>query len=77
VFAGGVGGAGWARGPGRDPLAVNNLAGPVLPARGSGVDPTLTSHLFFAPAAGAAGEITVEATDGFGRVYTATKDPGS
>jgi hypothetical protein len=76
-YEGGVRRAAMARRTGRDPLAVNNLAGPELPARRSWVDPTLTSHLFYAPAARAAGEITVEATDGFGRVYTATMDPGS
>jgi hypothetical protein len=31
-----------------------------------------TGHLFYAPASRAAREIRVEATDRFGRVYTAT-----
>lgn len=52
-----------------DPLSVELHAGPDKPARASWVDPTPTSHLFYATPSPNAREITVEARDGWGRVY--------
>lgn len=53
---------------GHDPLSVELHAGPELPPRRAWVDPYPTGHLFYAPAG--EGELTVEATDRFGRVLT-------
>jgi hypothetical protein len=55
---------------GHDPLSVRLHTGPDLPPRRGWVEPYLTRHLFYAPASRAANEITVEATDRFGRVYS-------
>jgi hypothetical protein len=54
----------------RDPLSIELHTGPELPPRRTWVDPVLTRHLFYAPAAPGVREYRVEATDGFGRVYT-------
>ncbi len=54
-----------------DPLSVELHSGSDLPPRRTWVDPYLTDHLFYAPAASENVSIVVEATDRFGRVYTA------
>jgi hypothetical protein len=51
-----------------DPLSVELHTGPDLPAVRSWVDPVRTRHLFFAPASPGR-QITIEATDRFGRQY--------
>lgn len=61
-----------ARRRGYDPRAVNLHTGPDLPTRATWVEPYLTDHLFYAPVARQAGRVTVEATDRFGSVFTAT-----
>lgn len=61
-----------ARRIGLDPRSVAEHTGPELPARRSWVDPYPTYHLYHAPVAPDHGEITVEATDRFGRSYTET-----
>jgi hypothetical protein len=61
-----------ARRLGADPRSVREHAGEDLPARRSWVDPYPTRHLYYAPVAADHGEVRVEATDRFGRVYTAT-----
>jgi hypothetical protein len=61
-----------ARRVGTDPLSRELLAGDVLPTHHPWVDPYIVGHLFYAPASSSAGEIRVEATDRFGRVYSAT-----
>jgi len=57
---------------GLDPLSVELHTGPELPPHRPWVDPRPTLHLFYAPVSPGAREIRVEATDGFGRVYTET-----
>jgi hypothetical protein len=52
-----------------DPRAVAEQTGPTRPARRGWVEPTPTAHLFVA-APGTAREVTVEATDPWGTVYT-------
>lgn len=59
------------RRPGTDPLAVAQQAGADRPARRAWVEPTVTGHLFRATPAPAAREVRVEATDRWGRTYTA------
>jgi hypothetical protein len=59
-----------ARRVGVDPLAAKLLATDRLPAKRPWVDPIRTGHLFYAPTPAAAGEIRVEATDPWGRIYT-------
>lgn len=61
-----------ARRIGLDPLAVETQAGEELPAKRGWVDPVPTGHLFYAPIGAGAREIRVEATDPFGRAYTAS-----
>ena len=56
---------------GNDPLSVELHYGPDKPPRRKWVEPYLTDHLFVVPASTKAREVTVEATDRFGRVYTA------
>lgn len=56
---------------GTDPLSVQLHKGPDLPAGRGWADPYTTDHLFAVPAASATSRITIEATDRFGRVYTA------
>lgn len=60
-----------ARRLGVDPRAVAEQAGPDLPAHRSWVDPYPNAHMYWAPVAADHGRITVEATDRFGRVYSA------
>ncbi|MGD2153373.1 MAG: calcineurin-like phosphoesterase family protein [Gemmatimonadales bacterium] len=60
-----------ARRIGLDPLSVELHTGPDLPVRREWVEPLRTGHLFYAPASRGAREIRIEATDRFGRVYTA------
>jgi hypothetical protein len=45
--------------------------GPELPPRRTWVDPYPTRHLFYAPVSADTRSVLVEATDRFGRVYTA------
>ena len=61
-----------ARRRGYDPRAVELHTGPALPTRATWVEPYLTDHLFYAPLAPDAGAVTVEATDRFGNVFTAS-----
>jgi hypothetical protein len=56
---------------GLDPLAQKLYAGPELPRKHKWVDPWMTDHLFRAVCSPSARDIVVEATDGFGRVFTA------
>lgn len=62
---------------GNDPLSVELHTGPELPPRRKWVEPYPTAHLFYAPASRDAREIRVEATDRFGRVYSAIVPNGS
>ncbi|MCK5649954.1 MAG: calcineurin-like phosphoesterase C-terminal domain-containing protein [Gemmatimonadetes bacterium] len=59
-----------ARRTGYDPLSVELHAGDELPPRREWADPIPTGHLFYAPASRDA-RVRVEATDRFGRVYSA------
>lgn len=65
-----------ARRVGRDPLSVELHLGPDLPPRRTWVEPYPTAHLFYAPVAAEARSVRVEATDRFGRVYTAEVETG-
>ena len=56
----------------RDPLSVELHEGEEEPRRRPWVEPHLTDHLFYAPAAPHARSILVEATDRWGRTYTST-----
>ncbi|MEW6338892.1 MAG: calcineurin-like phosphoesterase C-terminal domain-containing protein [Acidobacteriota bacterium] len=56
---------------GHDPLSVELHTGPDRPARRTWVEPYPTDHLFEVPASAGARAIVVEATDRFGRTYTA------
>jgi hypothetical protein len=58
-----------ARRQGYDPRSIREHTGEELPAHRPWVDPYPTYHLYYAPVAPGHGEITVEATDRFGRVY--------
>ncbi len=55
---------------GLDPMSVRLHAGPEIPPKHTWVDPVRTRHLFYAPVRPGA-EVTVEATDRFGRVCAA------
>ena len=55
---------------GRDPRAVAEQTGPGAPPRRQWVEPLMTSHLYHAPATPGA-RVRVEATDGWGRTYSA------
>ncbi|UCG87753.1 MAG: calcineurin-like phosphoesterase C-terminal domain-containing protein [Gemmatimonadota bacterium] len=61
-----------ARRVGHDPLSVELHTGPELPPRRTWVEPYRTGHLFYAPVSADADTIHVEATDRFGRAYSAT-----
>ncbi len=56
---------------GKDPLSVKLHTGPDLPPRRPWVEPYPTDHLFYAPVPEEARDVRVEATDRFGRVYSA------
>ena len=60
-----------ARRVGLDPLARRRYQGDEKPERRSWVDPVPTGHLFYAPQPADAERIRVEATDRWGRTYTA------
>jgi hypothetical protein len=60
-----------ARRLGTDPLSEELHRGEDLPPRRTWVDPFPVEHLFYAPVSRRAGELRVEATDRFGRVYSA------
>jgi C terminal of Calcineurin-like phosphoesterase/N terminal of Calcineurin-like phosphoesterase len=55
---------------GLDPLSVQAHTGPDLPPRRAWVEPTPTAHMFYAASSGE-GELRVEATDRWGRVFSA------
>lgn len=57
---------------GLDPLSVRLHEGPARPQRRPWVDPVPTDHLFYAPLQADAADVTVEATDPWGRTYTAS-----
>jgi hypothetical protein len=57
---------------GLDPRAVLEQRGPDLPARRKWVEPARTEHLFHAPVSPGTRDVTVEATDPWGRVYRET-----
>jgi hypothetical protein len=57
-----------------DPWAVELYAGPLLPKKHKFVEPTLNSHMFFATPSANAKQVTVKATDRFGKLYTASLD---
>lgn len=56
---------------GFDPLASQLYRGPEIPRKHPWADPWQADHLFRAAITPSANEVRVEATDGFGRVYTA------
>lgn len=60
---------------GLDPVSVKAHTGPSLPPRRTWVEPTPTAHMFYVAASAGAGDVRVEATDRWGRVYTAA--PGA
>ena len=60
-----------ARRVGTDPLSEELHRGDELPTYRNWVEPNITGHLFYAPVSPEAMEIRVEATDRFGRVYSA------
>jgi hypothetical protein len=60
-----------ARRRGLDPFSVKLHTGPDLPPRRPWVEPYITGHLFYAPVSENARDVRVEATDRFGRVYSA------
>lgn len=66
-----------ARRMGTDPLSERLHRGGDLPAPRPWVEPTPTNHLFYAPVSAQAGEIRVEATDRFGRTYSAVMESTS
>ncbi|MCL7985113.1 MAG: calcineurin-like phosphoesterase family protein [marine benthic group bacterium] len=55
---------------GEDPMSVELHEGPALPVRRTWVDPVRTRHLFYAPVEPGS-RVTIEATDRFGRTYSA------
>jgi len=57
-----------------DPLSEELHRGDELPPRRKGVEPYTTEHLFYAPVSDATREVRVEATDRFGRAYSAVLD---
>jgi hypothetical protein len=57
---------------GQDPRSVEEQTGPDQPPRRGWVEPMPTDHLFYAAPSDPAARITVEATDGFGRVHHST-----
>jgi hypothetical protein len=59
---------------GLDPLSVQLHTGPDLPTRRPWVDPEPTRHLFYAPVPADARQTRVEATDRWGRKFSATLD---
>jgi hypothetical protein len=65
------------RRPSLDPRAVREQRGPDLPLRRKWVEPARTAHMFFAPVGPDTREITVEATDPWGRVARETLPIGA
>lgn len=59
-----------ARRVGHDPLSLQLHKGPELPARRPWVEPARTGHLFYAAVGPDVKEVTVQATDRFGRMFT-------
>ncbi len=57
-----------------DPMSVELHAGRDRPPRRTWVEPVPTGHLFHAPLSPGTRDVRVEATDRFGRVYTAALD---
>jgi hypothetical protein len=64
-----------ARRVGTDPKSEELHRGPNAPEKRPWVEPRPTDHLFYAPVSEDTESVRVEATDRFGRVYTATVDP--
>jgi len=60
---------------GTDPLSETLHRGEDLPPRRSWVDPYTVGHLFYAPVSVEARDVRAEATDRFGRVYSAAPAP--
>ena len=58
---------------GLDPRTVAEHTGPDKPARREWVEPMRTNHLYYAPVSPGAREIRVEATDPWGRTYSASQ----
>lgn len=58
------------KGRGMDPLSVKLHSGDQLPVKHKWVDPVNTDHLYYAKVSPNAKEVTVEATDAWGRVYS-------
>ncbi|RYY68587.1 MAG: metallophosphoesterase [Chitinophagaceae bacterium] len=56
---------------GMDPVAYKNMLGPNLPKPRGFAEPKITNHLFKAAVPSSAKEIRVEATDRFGKTFTA------
>jgi hypothetical protein len=63
-----------ARRVGTDPMSRRLYEGPGKPEKNPWADPRPTGHLFYAPVNPDANTIRVEATDRFGRTYTAPLD---
>ena len=63
-----------ARRTGTDPLSEELHRGEDMPERRPWVDPVPTDHLFYAPVRADAQSVRVEATDRFGRTYSAALD---
>ena len=66
-----------ARRTGTDPLSEELHRGEDQPERRPWVDPIPTNHLFYAPVSDDASTLRVEATDRFGRTYSAALDAAS
>ncbi|WP_457651156.1 calcineurin-like phosphoesterase C-terminal domain-containing protein [Rhodocaloribacter sp.] len=64
-----------ARRTGTDPLSERLHRGPDKPEHRPWVEPVPVEHLFYAPVAPDAADVRVEATDRFGRTYTASPEP--
>jgi hypothetical protein len=58
---------------GFDPLAYSTLLGPELPKPRGFAEPKKTKHLFKAIIPAGARQITVKATDRFGKIYTSSQ----
>jgi hypothetical protein len=71
-YEGGARRGAMARRVGLDPLTVALHEGPELPPHRPWVEPMPTGHLYFAPAPARERAVVVEATDPFGRVFTAS-----
>ncbi len=64
-----------ARRVGLDPLSAALHTGPEIPSHRPWVDPVPTGHMYYTPVAPDARDIRVEATDPWGRTFTARPEP--